>query len=427
MARSPGCSLVAVLVVASWIAACGPRPAAGPADPAAAGGGPDRGELEMELRQRLARVEGDACAKQAWLKELVPKARGLQAEVAEELLVEQAAGCRRLKAAPDAAAPDAAAPDAAVAASEDKAAPAPAPGDAQRPAAPEPVQGACTRRRAEHELRAQSRGRPPTRGQIDAEFVRCFHARLAACQLALDADIDEGLACWRQDPWPEVPASVEPGDVAQTATCLVELKGVIADLRRCRTKQPADRDPCIAPYIGYTPQCTLLKADRVWRMFPGREDVERLAQADADRRDPKAARERAEREAREAREAKLKAEEEKRLAEQARLAKEAERCFGRTTLEFAEKLKAQPGPRSVPGCKYQVVGRVFSRNNVFVQLVDPSGALVVLLRTKEPFAEGEAVADRTATFDSVEEAETTDGSKRAWPVFVLEPAARPKP
>jgi hypothetical protein len=386
--------------------------------------------------------------------------------------VEQAAGCRKLKAGPADAAPGA--PAAPAAANEDPAAkptaPAPAgtPDDKVRPALPaEPVKGACTRRRAEAELRAQGRGRLPTRGQIDAEFLRCFRERLAACQLALDADIDEGLACWRQDPWPEVPSSVAPEDVGKTAICLVELKGVISDLRSCRTKKPADREPCIAPYIGYTPQCALLKADRVWRMFPGREDVERLAKADAARRDPKAAKEQAEREAREAKEAqeakrkaeqeakqaadeakrkaeqeakqaaeeakrkaeqeaRRKAEEEKRLAEEARIAKEAERCFGRTTLEFADKLKAQPGPRSVPGCRYQVVGRVISKNNVFVQLVDPSGALVFLLRTKEPFAEGQAVSERTATFDSIEEAELADGTKRPFAVFKLEPAAPPK-
>jgi hypothetical protein len=140
--------------------------------------------------------------------------------------------------------------------------------------------------------------------------------------------------------------------------------------------------------------------------------VERVAKADAARRAERGAKE-----------AKLKAEQEaKKAAEEAKLAKEAERCFGRTTLEFAQKLKAQPGPRSVPGCKYQVVGRVVSRNNVFVQVADPTGGLIVLLRTKEPFADGESIADRMGTFDSLEEAEMADGSKRAFAVFKLEPA-----
>lgn len=304
---------------------------------------------------------------------------------------------------------------------------------AQAPA-PEASSGACTRRRAEAELRAKTPGRAPTRGMIDAEFQRCFQARLAACQLALDADADEGFACWKQDPWPEVPVGIPPEDVTGTGVCLTELKAVISDLRKCRTKKPAERDACVTPYIGYAPKCPLLNADRMWRAFPGRADVERVAKADAERRaalDAKAAKEKAEREAKEAKqkaaeEAKQKAEEAKRAAEEARIAKETERCFGRTTLDFAERLKAQPGPRSVPGCKYQVTGRVVSRNNVFVQLVDSSGGIVFLLRTREPFADGELVAERTATFDSIEEAELADGSKRAFAVFKLEPAPRPK-
>jgi hypothetical protein len=159
---------------------------------------------------------------------------------------------------------------------------------APRPLPPEPVGGACTRARAEADLRAKSAGRRPTRGQIDAEFERCFRDRIAACQLALDAEADEGFACWKQDPWPEVPASVAPEDIAKTGMCLLELKGVIADLRKCRAKKPAERDACVTPYIGYVPECPLLKADRVWRAFPGREDVERAAQADLERGKPKA-------------------------------------------------------------------------------------------------------------------------------------------
>ena len=350
---------------------------------------------------------------------------------------------------------------------DDKAAP-------PAPPAPQPVAGACTRKRAEADLRARSPGRSPTRGQIDAELQRCFRDRLAECQLALDADVDEGLACWKQAPWPEVPASVEPAEITKTGTCLVELKAVIADLRSCRTKKPAARDACVTPYIGYTPDCGLLKAERVWRMFPGREDVERVAKADAERRDakdPKAAREQAAREAKESKESKLKADqatkdaklkadkeakdaklkadqeakdaklkadqeakdaklkteqEARKAAEEAKLAKESERCHGRTTIEFAEKLKAAPGPRSVPGCKYQVSGTVLSRNREFAQVAGPGGAAVFLLRTKEPFAEGDPVADRTATFDAVQEIELADGSKRPFAVFKLEPAPKPK-
>src|SRR5690606_27675696 len=92
------------------------------------------------------------------------------------------------------------------------------------PLPPEPVSGACSRRRAETDLRAQGPRRAPTRGQIDAELQRCFRARLAACQLALDAEVEEGLACWRQAPWPEVPPGVDPQDVSKTGMCVLELK-----------------------------------------------------------------------------------------------------------------------------------------------------------------------------------------------------------
>jgi hypothetical protein len=332
--------------------------------------------------------------------------------------------------APAPAAPPAPAP-AAPAKPDEKAAP--------RPLPPEPVGGACTRARAETDLRAKNSGRRPTRSQIDAEFERCFRDRITACQLALDAEADEGFACWKQDPWPEVPASVAPEDIAKTGMCLLELKGVIADLRKCRAKKPADRDACVTPYIGYVPQCPLLKADRVWRAFPGREDVERAAQADLERRNTKDAKEaklRAEREAKEAKlkaaqEAKQAAEEARRAAEEAKAAKEIERCFGRTTMEFADKLRTQPGPRAVPGCKYQVTGRVLSRSNVFVQVMDPSGPNLYLLRTKEPFAEGDALVDRTATFDTIEEVDMADGTKRPFAVFKLDPApptkAQPPP
>jgi len=438
MVRSSGWSSLAALAVFAVIAAaaaCGPKTAATPADPNA---GLSRGELEMELRQRLGRVEGDACAQESWLKQLIPTARGLQAEIAEELLAEQAFGCRQLKK-PDGAAPGKQPDAVATADGKDKDPAAPAdkdkPADKDRPALPpEPVSGACSRKRAEADLRAKSPNRTLNRAAVDVEFQRCYAARIASCQFALDADVEEGLACWKQDPWPEVPAAVKPEDVANTAMCLLELKAVIADLRKCRTKKPADRDACVAPYIGYAPQCPLLKAERVWKAFPGREDVERVAKADAQRRTDRDAKVNKEKADQETKEAKLKAEQEakaaklkaeqdaKKAAEDAKIARETERCSGRTTLEFAEKLKAQPGPRTVPGCKYQVVGRVVSKNNAFVQLVDPSGSLIFLLRTKEALADGEAIADRTASFDSIEEAELADGSKRSFAVFTLEPA-----
>ena len=102
-----------------------------------------------------------------------------------------------------------------------------------------------------------------------------------------------------------------------------------------------------------------------------------------------------------------------------------ERCSGRTTMEFADRLRLQPGPRSVPGCKYQVIGRVFSRNNVFVQVMDPVSPNLYLLRTREPFSEGDELADRTAAFDTIEEVEMADGTTRSFAVFKLDPAPKP--
>jgi hypothetical protein len=447
MARS-GCLLLATLVLASSAAACGPRrgsTSAGGAGGAAPDddGGPSRGDIEMNLRARMARVDGDACARQAWLKDLTLKATGLRAEVAEELLVQQGASCRRLKAPAGepagvasagggSTAPGTATP--APATAPGTATPAPGPGAAdgdqagRRTLPPETAGGACTRARAETELRARNPRHKLARDQVDAEFERCFRDRIATCQLALDAEADEGLACWKQDPWPEVPASISPEDIAKTGMCLLELKGVISDLRKCRAKLPAERDACVTPYIGYAPSCPLLKADRAWRAFPGREDIERVAKADSERRPPKDPKAEREAKLKAEREAKLKAEQEaKAAAEAAKTAKETERCFGRTTMEFADKLRTQPGPRSVPGCKYQVVGRVFSRNNEFVQVMDAESPNLYLLRTKEPFTEGDPLTDRTGAFDAIEEVEMADGTKRAFAVFKLDPAAAKPP
>ena len=131
MARSWGCSLLAAFAVASWATACKPKPAAAPTEASATETGESRGDIEMELRGRLARV-GDACAKQEWLKELLPKTRGLQAEITEDLLAEEAAGCRRLKQTAAKDAPSTPAPST----------PAPASGT------PAPASGTPTPRRA---------------------------------------------------------------------------------------------------------------------------------------------------------------------------------------------------------------------------------------------------------------------------------------
>lgn len=440
--------LVGAIVLAG-VAGCKKKPAA-TTPQAEEGEEISRGEIEMSVRASMGRVEGDICAKADWLRKLLPRAQDLQVEVVEELLAEQEQGCRKQKgvtavaaapampgtapdAAPDATAkvaasatPEAAKPDAAKEPAKPEAAakaePAVVAAVAERRAPPaEPVTGACTRRRAEADLAKRDPKKKLTRALVDAEFLRCFEGRIGTCQFALDAEIDEGLACWRQDPWPEVPAAVNAEDIGKTAMCLVELKGVIADLRRCRTKKPADRDACVAPYVGFAPACPLLAVDRVWKAFPGREDIERVAKADAERRAPWEKKKAAEAE----KAAKLKAEQDaKKAAEEAKLAKEIERCYGRTTVEFAEKLKAAPGPRTAAGCKYQVAGKVVSKNNAFVQLADPTGRLVVLIRTKEALAEGADVADRTGTFDSIEDVELADGTKQPYAVFKLDPAPK---
>ncbi|MGN6105039.1 MAG: hypothetical protein ACTHU0_08045 [Kofleriaceae bacterium] len=334
--------------------------------------------------------------------------------MAEELKAQHIHSCKQLRTAQD---PGAAPAEPGAAPAEPGAAPA-EPGAA--PAVAEMVEGACTRERSKTELR--NRGARFDKPAIEAAFAKCFEARVRGCQSALDADIDEGIGCWKKDPWPELPPGVAADDVANTNMCLVELKVVMEDLRRCASKKKqAEQDACVAPYLGYSPQCKMLSTERVWKASPGFAALDRVASADAKRKaeqEAKAAKAKAEQEAKAA---KLKAEEE------AKIAKETERCFGRSTLEFAERLKANPGPRNVPGCKYQVAGRVVSRNNVFVQLVDPTGSLIHLLRTREVFDLGTAIADRTATFDTIEQAEMEDGTTRPFAVFKLDPLPKTKP
>ncbi|MEO8702197.1 MAG: hypothetical protein ABI867_19290 [Kofleriaceae bacterium] len=342
-------------------------------------GPPTRAEIEERLRGELDKQPGDLCAKAEWLRTATGR-DGLEGEVAEELRAEVTYGC-------------------AAKSGKIKIAATTTPDEA-------PVEitfdAPCGRKDIEAKLRAAN-AKQVTNDLIEEWFARCFATKIKECQTALDADVDEGVACWRKGGWSEVPKAVDANDVGATTMCLGEMKAVVSDLRTCRTKKkPADVDACVAPYIGYVPKCPLLDPNRAWNAFPGHEDVERVANADAKRRgerEDKVAKEKAEREA--------------------RIAKETERCFGRTTLDFAERLRTNPGPRSVPGCQYQVAGTVFGRNNVYVQLVDPSGSNIVLLRTRETFPEGAPIGDRVATFDTLEQAELQDGSKRAFPVFKL--------
>lgn len=339
-----------------------------------------RADIERRLRGDLEKVAGDACAKASWLTSIAAKGDGLEGEIAEELKAEAVFGCKQLHG-----------PRIAASTKTD-----------DETLEPEVFEQPCTRKDAEAKLRERNAKRID-KAAIEDAFARCFAARVKECQTALEAEVDEGVACWRKHPWPEAPVANDPSDVGNTSMCLGELKAVIADLRTCRAKKPAERDACVTPYTQYVPKCVLIDADRAWRAFPGFADVERVANVDAKRR--------AEREAKIAKET---------AEREARIAKETERCHGRTTLEFAARVKATPGPRNVPGCRYQVTGNVVSRNNVFVQLVDTTGGLIYLLRTRETFAEKSSIPDRTATFDSIEQAEMEDGTTQGFPVFKLE-------
>jgi hypothetical protein len=345
-----------------------------------------RPEIEEHLRAAIAEQPGDACAKAAWIGkgELVrgadTAAPELAAEIAEELRAEQAFACRKARGGGTLA-------DSAAGRDE-----------------PEPLtwEGACTRADAEAKLRARG-DRNVGRAAIEEAFAECFAARVTRCQAALDTKLEGGIACWREHPWPEAPAAVDGSELGATTLCLSELQAVASDLRACtERKKPAERDACVAPYVGYVPKCALLDASAAWSTGPWAADIERLATADAKRRAD-----------REAKLAKEKAERE------ARIAKERERCHGLTTVELAERLVSSPTVSKVPGCRYRVTGNVLSRNNVYVQLANHNGKVVFLLRTREA-VEPATLAERTALFESVEEAELADGTTQKFAVFTLE-------
>jgi hypothetical protein len=344
---------------------------------------PTREDIDVAVRAELDQVPGDACAKAAWLAKQTDR-DGLRGEVIEEIQTKTVFACKQLHAPRLAATTT-----------------------TEEPAVELTFDVPCTRKDIEAKLREVAPKKlddPKTAGDtIEDAFARCFATKVKECQTALDAEVDEGVACWRKQSFTEVPKSVDAGDVGATTMCLGELKAVVSDLRACGKKKPAERDACVSPYVGYVPKCPLLDPNRAWTAFPGHADVERVANADAKKkaeREEKVAKEKAEREA--------------------RIAKEAERCFGRSTIEVAQRLHASPGPRTFPGCTYKVEGKVVSHNNVYVQLADPTGTLVMLLRTREAFTDGAVLAgERSATFDTLEEAEMEDGSKQSFPVFKL--------
>jgi hypothetical protein len=339
-----------------------------------------REEWDAHLRGELAKQEGDACVKVGWISDRAIKSQGLEAEAAEEIKAQQVSACRKLKGGGT------------LAETSDK------------PPEPEPLvwDVPCTRHEAEVKLRARG-DKVIDKPAVEDAFAQCYNGRIKECQAALDTDVEKAAACWRKQPWPETLASVTAADVAATGSCLIETQAVMSDLKSCLAKKkPAERDACMTPYIGYVPKCVLLDAAKVWQTFPGHEDLERIANADAKRR--------AERDAKIAKE---------KAEQDARIAKEVARCNGATTIDIAERVSKSQDVAKVPGCRYKVAGNVLSKNNVYVQLADASGKHVFLLKTREA-VDQKALAERTALFEMVESAELADGSKQRFAVFVLE-------
>ncbi len=353
-----------------------------------------RDEIEAQLQRRLATLGDDPCARAAWLTKLVAGAEGLEEEVAEELKATATQRCALAHAPTPTGRPtettptlDVGGPAETAPAKTGLAAPGPAATGAPVP---------CSHERSDTELRRNpATPRPIKQATIDAWFASCVADRIRACQAALDTSLDAGVTCWTGAPWPEVPPSIDPAAVAQTASCLQELVVVAADLRTCTALKPGTtRDSCVALYVGYAPKCGLLRAEHAVHALPAHEDIERLVAANA----------------------------EVAAAQAAVIAKESARCHGRTTVDFALKLKSERNLASAPGCRYQVIARVVDHNNAFIQLVDPtSGGASHLLRTKEPFPDGTVISDRVAVFDSIENAEMADGTVRQSAVFKLQP------
>lgn len=339
-----------------------------------------RADVDQNLRAELAKVEGDACAKATWMTDRARKSEGLEAEVAEELKATQVIACRQLRGGGTLAPTTNKDPD------------------------PEPLvfEGECTKKIAETKL--LDRGdKKVDKAAIEEAFAQCFNGRIKTCQTALDTEIDQGVTCWRKAAWPEVPASVEQAEVAATSACLGELQAVTADLKSCAgKKKQAERDACVTPYVGYVPKCGLIDAARAWKNLPTYADIERVANADTKKR--------ADREAKIAKE---------KFEQEARIAKETARCNGKTTLDLATQLVSTPALTKVPGCRYQVTGNVLSKNNVYVQLADASGKIVYLMRTREELTNA-TIVGRTALFETVENAELSDGTTQKFAVFVLE-------
>ena len=215
----------------------------------------------------------------------------------------------------------------------------------------------------------------------------CLAAHLADCQNTLDTGtVDGALRCWDRNAWAELPAE----QVAATRVCLRELAAVEADVASCTRVKPNEHGDCVAPYFAYAPKCRLLDATEHWWVFQARMHLD----ADGLRRDA--------------------------------AAREVARCSGRTTLDLASELAADPALVPPSNCTYELAGKVASSNNVYVELVDPvSGKNVFLVATREKLADGTVIAPgRRAKLSGVEQAEMADGSTRPLPVFKLVDAAR---
>lgn len=352
-----------------------------------------RAQIEADLRAHLKTID-DPCARATWIRRHAADAEGVEREVSDAINQEEAKLCADAVAAHTSA------------------------GDAADPTK-QPVvvtnirlTPPCTQLRADSELRRHPETpRPITSGMIEAVLGPCVTERIATCQSALATSLDAAITCWDSQPWTDLPASLDPATLAKTTGCLRELKGIAADLATCPKLAPASRASCVSPYLTYTPSCPPLDVLPTWKALPGHAEIEKVLGEAA---------------AKEA--AKSQAEKDREAKKLAAIALESDRCHGHTTLDLANNLKKDVKLVPPKNCHFQVFGKVVDHNNVFVQLVDPiSAGSPHLLRTRETFAEGAVVTDRSAQFDGTDEAEMADGSKRVLAVFKLEPAAPKKP
>ena len=360
------------------LVACGSPPAA--KQPTAVG---SRVEIEAKVRAQAETIDGGPCKQAEWLTQYAAKYEGLEAEVGEDLEVEYEQKCHPIARRE--------------------------PTVSDKP--PDPKTMPCSRARAKLE--------EPESDDIvqDAMVAKCVTNRIAECQAALDKGVEAALRCWDRLGWPELPPAVASEQIVKTRVCLQELKAVEDDVNACATVAPGDHGNCVSTYLSYSPSCVLLDPNEGWWVFQAKAHLDKDGQRiDAEARkaadkDAKAAKERADKEAKAARD---------RADKEAAAAKEIVRCSGKSTLDVAVKVKTDQSLRPPKDCKFEVVGRVASSNNMFVEVVDPvTGGTAHLLRTHEKLEDGTVLAGRIATFDGLEQAEMADGSTSGLAVFKL--------